>query len=265
MPSVFYSSHIEYSSDNVWDFHPLRSCACRAQQGARSDTHSSTPHSRRTTWSLMLSIKMKLSEKTLELNICAQFSAHFKGTSNVFWFGLTQQQEAKAGFDACTKLNGKLLIFQFKASNHVLKRTSRRKFLAPHHQLSALQTRSKHSGRSIFYAFPLVGNTSEIKKNPDLLLQTWLLDVSSLPYISAPTKKDGTLRKNKCHNIYVKPGMAIIRSDPIHVKLINCAEFVSSAFDNADGVQYEFSNSPSLFLDFCKKLGPGARGMFIYD
>ena len=41
---------------------------------------------------------MRLSEKTFELNFCSQF-AQLWGHYNIKWFGLTQRQEAKAGFD----------------------------------------------------------------------------------------------------------------------------------------------------------------------
>ena len=37
---------------------------------------------------------MRLPEKTLELNFCAQFSEAFAG--EVIWFGLSQRQEARA-------------------------------------------------------------------------------------------------------------------------------------------------------------------------
>lgn len=59
---------------------------------------------------------MRLSEKTLELNICAQATKYVGAQTNLLWFGLTQKQEACAGFDACTRLGGRLLVFQFKAS-----------------------------------------------------------------------------------------------------------------------------------------------------
>ncbi|HJW81098.1 MAG TPA: hypothetical protein VJ396_02545 [Acidiferrobacterales bacterium] len=208
---------------------------------------------------------MKLSEKTLELNICAQFSAHLKGTANIFWFGLTQKQEAKAGFDACVKLHGRLLIFQFKASNKHLRNTGDRKFLAPHYQLSALHSRAKHTARSVFYALPLVGNTAEMKKNPDLLAQTWLLDVGGLGHLGAPTKADGSLRRNGCHNMYVRPGSVTIHSEPLEAQLLNATEFVSGGFRGVDGFQWQFQNNPSSFLEFCSVLGVGARGMFIYE
>ena len=58
---------------------------------------------------------MRLSEKTLELTLCSQIATHL--SRRMIWFGLTQDQEARAGFDACTRLNGRILILQFKASN----------------------------------------------------------------------------------------------------------------------------------------------------
>lgn len=207
---------------------------------------------------------MKLSEKTLELNICAQVSSHLRGRAKPFWFGLTQKQEAKAGFDACTKLNGRLLIFQFKASNNVLKNGDR-KFLAPHYQMSALSRVAGSMARSVFYAFPLVGNTLEIKRNPDLLAQTELLDVCRLAAIGQPTKKDGMLRLNGCHNIYVRKGSATIHSDPVETSLLSMKEFVSEGFPGSDGFQWVFNGNADFFWEFCSILGPGARGMFLYD
>tara|TARA_B100001063_G_C16728504_1_gene537873 strand:- start:275 stop:898 length:624 start_codon:yes stop_codon:yes gene_type:complete len=207
---------------------------------------------------------VRLSEKTLELNICAQVSTHLKGCQNVFWFGLTQKQEAKAGFDACTKLGGRLFIFQFKASNNVLKNNSRRKFLTPHYQLDALRKSARNSMRSVFYALPNIGNTTEMYRNPDLLSQTWLLDVAALSHLGLPTKADGTMRKNGCHNMYLEPGQVEIHSDAIIAPLINAQEFVSQGFPGADGFQWVFKNNSNQFLEFCSLLSQGSRGMVLY-
>lgn len=216
---------------------------------------------------------MRLSEKTLELNICAQVSAYFKGNQNLLWFGLTQKQEAKAGFDACVKLGGRLVIFQFKASNHVLKNGTR-KFVAPHKQMTDLMQRA-HSGRSIFYAFPMVGNTFELKANPDLLSQTWLLDVANIPKnIGLPTKnqtklqkKNGVppvLRRNECHNIYVEPNKVTIHSDPVEVPTERADIFFSDNIYGSDGIQHLFDGAEH-FSDFVQKqLSGGARGLIIY-
>src|SRR5437868_9780797 len=62
---------------------------------------------------------MRLSEKTIELNYCAQATEIFSSLGrSVIWFGLTQKQEAQAGFDAATRIGGRLLLLQFKASSH---------------------------------------------------------------------------------------------------------------------------------------------------
>jgi hypothetical protein len=55
---------------------------------------------------------MRISEKTVELNFCSQFTRLFNG--GIIWFGLTQRQEAQAGFDACTKVGGLLFSFSSK-------------------------------------------------------------------------------------------------------------------------------------------------------
>jgi hypothetical protein len=206
---------------------------------------------------------VKLSEKTLELNICAQTSQHVAPKQKLLWFGLTQKQEAHAGFDACAKLNGRLLIFQFKASNRVLK-SKDRVFLAPHDQLTALLGQVKSIQRSVFYAFPLVGNTVELKKNSDLLSQTWLVDVATLSGLGAPTKADGTLRKNGCHNIYVTPGKAVFHSDPIPAEAIDFHSFVREGFPGADGLNWLFNQRFASFWELAQNLSSGARGVVVW-
>lgn len=164
---------------------------------------------------------MRLSEKTVELNICAQVTSIVRSPQRLFWFGLTQKQEARAGFDACTKLGGRLLVFQFKASAHQLKNGDRR-FHAPHAQMQNLrrQVQGRRLARSVFYAFPLVGTTAELNRTTDLVANTWLLDVGQLPSFPPPMTRRGTLRKNGCHNIDVNVGRATIRSDPVSANLL---------------------------------------------
>ncbi|MBN8769516.1 MAG: hypothetical protein J0I01_16790 [Stenotrophomonas nitritireducens] len=206
---------------------------------------------------------MKLSEKTLELNICAQASQHVGPKQQLFWFGLTQKQEARAGFDACTKLGGRLLIFQFKASNRVLK-SRKRVFLAPHDQLVALRTQVKGQVRSVFYAFPLVGNTAELKNNPNLLSQTWLVDVATLSSVASPTKRDGTPRKNGCHNVYVSPGKAVFHSKPVDADAIDFSSLLQQGFPGADGLNWQFERSFDRFWEFSKNFSSGARGLVLW-
>src|SRR5208337_5079867 len=103
---------------------------------------------------------MWLSEKTIELTFCSQFSAQL-GLRNMIWFGLTQAQEKRLGFDACTRLNGRLLILQFKASNKIVHPQRfvrpRRRFMLPHTQLERLQNLAASFPRMVYYIFPNIG------------------------------------------------------------------------------------------------------------
>ncbi|MEP2590558.1 MAG: hypothetical protein ABJH42_16365 [Marinobacter sp.] len=206
---------------------------------------------------------MKLSEKTIELNICAQMSQFVGAKQRLFWFGLTQKQEARAGFDACTKLGGRLLVFQFKASNRVLK-SGKRVFLAPHEQLDALRKRARGSYRSVFYAFPLVGNTSELSNDPDLVSQTWLVDVASLGKVGAPTKADNTPRKNGCHNVYVTAGLAEFHSDPMSAEANSLRHLLEQGFPGADGIGWSFDRRFDRFWEFAQHFSQGARGLILW-
>lgn len=179
---------------------------------------------------------LRLSEKTLELNLCAQIGSAVGG--NAFWFGLTQEQEARWGFDACTRLGGKLFLFQFKASNWTL-RGGERRFLCDHDQLDTLRRRVSPIQRSVFYVFPLIGNTLELQRaSGDLLPTTWLLDVASLTTLPPPTKSNGSLRKSGKHYVDVVPGTSIIHSDPVKARTINAAEFIKSKKSGGDGMEH---------------------------
>jgi len=176
---------------------------------------------------------MRLSEKTIELNFCAQVTA--SAPTPVLWFGLTQKQEAAAGFDAAVRMGGRLLLFQFKASDHVLKSRDRR-FHLSHHQLAALQKRAAKRPRSVFYAFPLIGNTVELSKAASLLTQVGLLDVATLPLINPPTTRAGTPRKNQVHYADVRRWTVTIYSDPVESRLESAIEFAAGGFLEADGL-----------------------------
>src|SRR5215218_1498773 len=99
---------------------------------------------------------MRLSEKTIELNYCAQLNESLG--RRILWFGLTQRQEARAGYDAYAQVGGQLIALQFKASTYVL-RSGARRFHAPHHQLDALRRLGLKRQNSVFYVFPGLGST----------------------------------------------------------------------------------------------------------
>ena len=174
---------------------------------------------------------MRLSEKTIELNFCAQFAA--KLSPPFWWFGLTQKQEEQAGWDAAAKVSGHWVRFQLKASRHVLKSGVRR-FETPHHQLVALQDRATRP-HAILYVLPMIGTTHELSAvGFSLLPQLRFLDVFDIPGANGPpTCKSGALRKSERHYIDLDPtGNAVtIHSDPVEARVVT-AERVVGALEN---------------------------------
>lgn len=208
-------------------------------------------------------LRMRLSEKTLELNLCAQISRISK--QQVIWFGLTQAQEARAGFDVMTRMGGRLILFQFKASNHSV--GGARRFHAPHVQLQQLIDRTGHARRSVFYALPLVGTTQElIKVGGDIITNTWLLDVASLPNpfpLPTTNNKLKSLRKSGNHYMDVKPPNVIIHSDPVRSSVINLKQFVENGFVGADGANHLFEEKFDSFYRFARLLGSTGKAAII--
>lgn len=201
---------------------------------------------------------MRIPEKTIELNFCAQVTAVLQ--RRVIWFGPTQKQEAQLGFDACTKLGGRLLIFQFKASNIVLRNGARR-FNVPHQQIVALQ-RLKSFQRSTFYVLPSIGTSLEFVKSPNILMESWLMDVASLPHpMGLPTKRNGSARRSAQHHIYLKAGSAVIRSEPRNVPVILAQDFFSEGMPGSHGLAPTFGRSFEEFWAIRNYLGRSALGL----
>ena len=206
---------------------------------------------------------MRLSEKTLELNICAQINE--RTSRRHIWFGLTQKQEAKAGFDACARFNGRLIIFQFKASNYTLSNGLRR-FYGSHDQMQNLINRCHGYFRSVFYVFPLVGNTLELhREGGDVVSSTWLMDVAILrnPLPLPTIRNSRNIRKNHVHYIDVVPGQAIIHSEPFQSELIKIQDYFSEGSNGSDGLNYLFQEDFESFYKFCKTLDPHSKGLIL--
>jgi hypothetical protein len=166
---------------------------------------------------------MRLSEKTIELTFCHQVSAYWG--SHLIWFGLTQAQERRAGFDAATRMNGRLLLLQFKASNHVMVRTGARRFSLPHRQLDSLTARIRIR-RHVFYLFPQLGTTWELAAAPQLVPQVVMLDVANLPTpFPRPRTRLGTLRRSGMHYADLRGNAVTIHSKPIRKRGMKASSF----------------------------------------
>ena len=120
---------------------------------------------------------MRLSEKSVELNFCAEATAASGLAAHPFWCGLTQQQEKRLGFDVAGMRGGRLLIYQFKASNQFAANGLRR-FRAPHHQLVNLRKLATGPDQ-VFYVFPEIGTSAELVAAGSITSKAWLCDVWS--------------------------------------------------------------------------------------
>jgi hypothetical protein len=167
---------------------------------------------------------VRISEKTVEINYCAQFDLGERRPA--FWFGLTQEQEKRAGYDVFSTSPGRLLVLQFKASSHVL-RSGERRFRAPHHQLVALRDRLRGS-RDIYYVLPEFGQSADlVGMNWDIIRHCWLLGLADIPPIEAPVRRDGALRKRGIHyfDLDATTGLVTIRSDPVVTRATKATEY----------------------------------------
>jgi hypothetical protein len=199
---------------------------------------------------------VRLSEKTLELSFCAQLAERW-GLRNVIWFGLTQMQERRLGFDACSRINGRLMIFQFKASN-VMRNSWRfprpqRRFTIPHDQLVQLRELATGLPRAVYYAFPDLGTTRELSQNRDLIQQTWVLDVATLPPASSIPVPTNRARR---HYAYMCPPVCELRSEPLNLDLLNTSDLIMK-------IKHLEPNSKH-FVHWCKETRFEFKGLRAY-
>jgi hypothetical protein len=186
---------------------------------------------------------MRLSEKTIELNFCSQVNQRLAQPG--FWFGLTQKEEAWAGFDSAALLGGRVLIFQFKASS-IVRRSGARSFRLPHRQLLNLRawTLGGRVRQSVFYVFPEFGRTRELARfGWDVPSGCWLMDVATLGVPPIPRTKAGKPRAGLIHyaELLVPPltkrPKIGIHSEPIESTIIRASEFFDEGLVEVEGVR----------------------------
>lgn len=224
---------------------------------------------------------MRISEKTLELTFCHQIGSHllfphlvlfptpWPWRLDIIWFGLTQRQEARLGFDLATRVGGRILLLQFKASNKVL-RNGRRRFFAPHVQMQNLRNLCRGQ-RAIYYVLPNIGVSSDLATNPCILPQSWFLDVQSLPQ-PLPQATTNSLRgaphARKSGNHYIDLDVAnhqaIIHSEPFRRAIKRGDEWLR---DVLAAPKTELGLDPRAFTEVTEGLRfhRGAIGGIVHD
>ena len=137
--------------------------------------------------------KKEISEKTLELNVCAEMLRCLRARPDcrqALWVGLTQRQEREQGLDE--KLRGApgvALMLQFKAPWVTSRFDSVYTFSINRQQHRAIENLGQ--SRAAHYVFPLYSKWCKVDKHaPNLLQDTWLVPASCIP--SAQLIRDST-------------------------------------------------------------------------
>jgi hypothetical protein len=172
-----------------------------------------------------------VSEKTLELNICAEMLGLIRSLPNcqaAFWIGMKQDQEARNGLDELISNlpAGQHLLLQFKAPWSRPPNTVPYKFTISDRQNGNLLRLAARRPDAVYYVFPHYNTFTQMRSNsPVLLSDTHLLKVEDLRHLPFSTNRLGT------HLVETSPPVAIIHSELIEAKLTLPSDTLRSIFD----------------------------------
>ena len=122
--------------------------------------------------------RKEVSEKSLELNLCAELLQHIRswpGCDGALWFGLTQAQERQEGIDARIRNTGPgvSIMLQFKAPWATSLEDSLYKFSVNEQQHEAMEDLAGNNANAVYYVFPLFSTWSKADQHaPDLASDT---------------------------------------------------------------------------------------------
>ena len=149
-----------------------------------------------------MSTRKQVSEKSLELNVCAELIQCMRarpGCESAVWFGMTQSQERRTGLDE-TVINapGHSLMLQIKSPKATSTYDDHYKFSINRRQHEALALLVKGNPKAAYYVFPLYSKWTKIlNHSPNLIKDTWLVPVSciTLPSWTSQQKFQIELRR----------------------------------------------------------------------
>lgn len=178
---------------------------------------------------------MKVNEKSLELNIGAEFLNILRssvGYPKAYLQGLTQWEEKNVGVDFFARLPGtfRIYAFQFKApkrdpENYKEKLPYRFELKREQHEL--LYRLARSNLESVYYVFPFYFSSDKfIKKIPDLIQDTWCLRVGDLKTTKTfkwnkTTQDDEKSKTIRCYNYRaeINPSYEMIRFSDLALSL----------------------------------------------
>lgn len=134
---------------------------------------------------------MRVSEKSLELNVGAELLAFMRNSWNMpkaYLRGLTQREESREGVDFFVQMptNYRIFAFQFKRPGGFREPRSpivnpRYKFTLNCKQHANLHDLAQVQPNAVFYVFPFYYGVQELEDGiPRLSQDTWLLPVNNL-------------------------------------------------------------------------------------
>ncbi len=154
---------------------------------------------------------MKVSEKSLELNVGAELLAWLRGPLNMpkaYLRGLTQREEHRTGVDFFARLpdGTRIFAFQFKAPrgpSDDLPYT----FTLGRDQHTSLHDLAVQESGAVYYVFPFYVSTHKLVRDvPNLARDTWLLPAAPL---DVPT----VFASQRTKRVHCNRGTAVVNPD----------------------------------------------------
>lgn len=163
--------------------------------------------------------RLRVSEKTLELNICAEMLhaiRQFPGCDRAFWIGMKQDQEARLGVDELIHNvpMGMHLALQFKAPKSEPRDQVPYRFTINDRQNSNLLRLAGGHPDGVYYVFPHYNTFTRMRScSPNLLGDTYCVKVDDLRGMPRSLNRHGT------HKVSTNPPVAVVESDRVEVTL----------------------------------------------
>jgi hypothetical protein len=163
-----------------------------------------------------------VSEKTLELNLCATMLAAIRswpGCGDAFWIGMKQYQEARSGIDEllANMPSAHHLALQFKAPSSQHLDSEPYVFGLGEDQNARLQRLAESRPGAVYYVLPHYNTFARMRQDaPNLDAHTYLLKVVDTRPLQC--KIGGSSRRHRVES-FETPPHAVMHSEPVEAPL----------------------------------------------
>jgi hypothetical protein len=175
-----------------------------------------------------------VSEKTLELNLCALFLERIRttwpGCSGAIWMGMKQKQEARNGIDELLRNvpSAHHLALQFKAPHSQRLDEEPYQYGIGEDQNARLQRLASHRPNAVHYVLPNYNTFTRLTADsPRLDLHTYLLPVVATAALRCAV--GGTTRHRA--EISETPPWAVLHSETVETPVSDAKQFFGRFFE----------------------------------